>query len=365
MANQLSGKLRQLACGVGITMMLAAGSVLAAEDQIKPDTNNAPQADQPADTSPAPSSPETSAAKPTDPESAADASAAAATDTAATDATGAESAVADSGDVEVFNDPFETFNRHTFAFNDFLDTNILQPVARFYNKIMPKPLNQGVHNFFLNLNTFSTIIDDFLQFNFYQMTNDSWRFAINSTIGVGGLFDMASRMGLKYYENDFGMTLATWGWKNSNYLVLPFYGSYTVRDGFSLPFDFFLFSAYQFIEPPRLRYGLYAVSVVDWRAQTMKYNELLETAALDKYVFVRNAYMQRRAYQLDENRHLGVYDREKEFSGVNPDDSSTGPGAGANVDESANIGQPANTDRMQQSMNSARSWRGHTAHSVS
>lgn len=242
------------------------------------------------------------------------------------------------------NDPWETFNRHTFAFNDFLDTNILQPVARFYNKIMPRPLNKGVHNFFLNLNTFSTIIDDILQFNFYQMTNDSWRLAVNSTVGIGGLFDIASRINLRYYENDFGLTLATWGWKDSRYLVLPFYGSYTLRDGFSLPFDFFLFSAYQFIEPPKLRYGLYAVSVIDWRAQTMQFNELMDVAALDKYVFVRNAYMQRRAYQLEENRHLGMRDRNSEYGTVNQYDSSAGTGAAANIDESANVGRPANTD---------------------
>lgn len=252
-------------------------------------------------------------------------------------------------------DPLETFNRHTFAFNDSLDRNILQPVAKFYNKIMPKPLNQGVHNFFLNLNTFSTIIDDFLQFNFYQMTNDMWRMAINSTIGIGGLFDVATRMHLKYYENDFGMTLATWGWRNSNYLVLPFYGSYTIRDGFSLPFDFFLFSAYQFIEPPKLRYGLYALSVVDWRASTMKYNDLMDAAALDKYVFVRNAYLQRRAYQLDQNRHLGVFDRDAAFSGTNTDNSPGGTGAASNIDESENVGQPANTDDLK----TARSFNGH------
>jgi phospholipid-binding lipoprotein MlaA len=242
------------------------------------------------------------------------------------------------GDTDiVIKDPYETYNRHTFAFNDALDTHLLQPVARFYNLVMPKPLNMGVHNFFLNLNTFSTIIDDLLQMNLYQMTNDCWRVVINSTIGIGGLFDVASRMNLRYYENDFGMTLANWGWTNSNYIVLPFYGSYTVRDGFSLPFDFFLFSAYQFIEPPKLRYGLYAVSVVDWRAQTIQYQNLLDVAALDKYVFVRNAYMQRRAYQLKQNKHLGLYDRDSEFS-------STIGTATANVDESANIGRPANTE---------------------
>ena len=242
-------------------------------------------------------------------------------------------------------DPYETFNRHTFAFNEALDTNLLQPVARFYNKIVPKPLNKGITNFFLNLNTVSTIADDFLQFNFYQMTNDLWRLTINTTVGVGGLFDIATRMKLPYYANDFGMTLATWGYRNSNYIVLPFYGSYTIRDGLSLPVDYYLLSAYRYIEPPRLGYALYAVSVVDWRAQTLQFNDLMDAAALDKYVFVRNAYLQRRAHQIEENQHLGVYDRAGgEFSGAIDDESPEGLGSTANIDESTNIGQPANTE---------------------
>jgi phospholipid-binding lipoprotein MlaA len=161
-----------------------------------------------------------------------------------------------SDDEALVKDPYERFNRDTFALNDALDTNLLQPVARFYNKIMPTPLNQGIHNFFLNLNTVTTVADDFLQFNFYQMANDAWRLVINTTLGVGGLFDVATRMNLKYYENDFGMTLATWGYRKSNYLVLPFYGSYMLRDGLALPVDFFLLSAYKYIEPRKLAYGI-------------------------------------------------------------------------------------------------------------
>lgn len=365
MTNQLSQKFRQLAVVAAVSGLLVAGTcttAFAAETAAPASTENtnttsdianAPEVAKTADDTKAaddaPVATDPEVAKAADDTKAAD-DASAATDSSAVNAADAAdtSTVDDLPDTEevAVSDPFETYNRHTFAFNDALDRNILQPVSRFYNKIMPKPLNQGVHNFFLNLNTFSTIIDDFLQFNFYQMTNDAWRMAINSTVGIGGLFDIATRMNLKYYENDFGMTLATWGWKQSSYLVLPFYGSYTFRDGFSLPFDFFLFSAYQFIEPPKLRYGLYAVSVIDWRAQTMKYNELLDVAAIDKYVFVRNAYLQRRAYQLDQNRHLGLYDRNAEFSGTNPENSPTGPGAAANIDESANVGQPANTDDL-------------------
>jgi phospholipid-binding lipoprotein MlaA len=297
MSQQLPKRLRQLACQAALLSMLTVSASTAMAEEVT------------ASTPP---------------------------DTAASDTT-------DATDV-VISDPYETFNRHTFAFNDALDTNILQPVARFYNKITPKPLNQGIHNFFLNLNTVSTIVDDFLQFNFYQMTNDLWRLTINSTIGIGGLFDVATRMNLKYYQNDFGMVLATWGYRQSNYLVLPFYGSYTVRDGFALPFDYFAFSAYRYIEPTTLQYGLYGVSVIEWRASTLKYNDLMDAAALDKYAFVRNAYLQRRAYQLEENRHLGVYDRNNDLTADEmKDEAPNAPGADANIDESTYLGTPANT----------------------
>lgn len=256
----------------------------------------------------------------------------------------AEAAAAVNAPADItMTDPYETFNRHSFVFNDSLDRNILQPFAKLYNAAVPTPINQGIHNFFLNLNTVSTIADDFLQFNFYQMTNDAWRLVINTTIGIGGLFDVATRMGLKYYSNDFGMTLHTWGWRKSNYLVLPFYGSYTIRDAFSLPVDFFVFSVYPDIHPTGVRYALYALSVIEWRASMMQYQDLMEAAALDKYVFVRTAYLQRRNYQLVQNQHLGIYDRVDKFGKVNQHNSPAGPGADANINESTNIGQPANT----------------------
>src|SRR5579862_6706768 len=119
-------------------------------------------------------------------------------------------------------DPLQKFNRAMFSFNDFLDKYILKPVATVYNKIMPRPLNQGVHNFFNNIGELPIMANDVLQLHFYQFANDFWRTGINTTIGVGGMFDMASRMQLPYYTNDFGMTLARWGYANSTYLVLPF-----------------------------------------------------------------------------------------------------------------------------------------------
>lgn len=211
----------------------------------------------------------------------------------------------------VAKDPFEGFNRFMFGFNEKVDKYAMKPVATFYNTIMPKPLNQGVHNFFNNLGTVPTLANDLLQLNFYQAANDSWRIIINTTVGVGGLFDVASRIGLEHYTNDFGLTLATYGYENSNYLVLPFFGPSTPRDGIiGLPVDYFLFSVYPYIEPQSRRYQVYGLGVVDRRAQLLKYQEVMEEASVDKYVFIRNAFMQRRAHQIEENQNLS-YDRRE------------------------------------------------------
>lgn len=208
-------------------------------------------------------------------------------------------------------DPFEGFNRAMFTFNDKLDIYLLKPIATLYNKIMPRPLNQGIHNVFFNINTLPTIANDVLQANFYQAANDVWRVGINTTIGIGGLFDVAQRMNLEPYSNDFGLTMARWGYADSNYLVLPFFGANTVRDALGIPVDYFGFSIYPYINPQSTRYQLYGLGIIDRRAQLLKFQEVLEEASLDKYIFVRSAYMQRRAYQIEENKHRSCCERKK------------------------------------------------------
>lgn len=230
----------------------------------------------------------------------------------ATEVSQGDAAVADLviPSLDTSSDPSENFNRAMFAFNEAFDKYFMKPVAQFYNKIMPKPLNQGVHNFFVNIDQIPTIANDLLQFNFYQFSNDMWRFGVNSTFGIGGLFDVASRINLGYYKNDFGLTLASYGYMDSSYLVLPFIGPRTWRDGFSFFVDYYPLSIYPYIRSDRLRYGLYAYSVLDYRANALQFENVLEEAAIDKYVFVRDAYMQRRAYEIKRNQHLGVFERD-------------------------------------------------------
>lgn len=202
------------------------------------------------------------------------------------------------------NDPYENVNRKIFNFNDRLDTYFLVPVSKVYNKIMPKPLNKGIYNFFSNLNNFPTISNDLLQGNFYQATSDSWRFFVNSTAGAAGLFDVAQNMGLDPNTEDFGLTLARWGYTDSSYLVLPFFGPSTVRDTAGLPVDYFFFSPYGYVSDMRTRYTLYALNIVSKRAQLLQYQALYNQIALDRYTFIRNAYLQQRTNAIDRNQHL-------------------------------------------------------------
>lgn len=202
-------------------------------------------------------------------------------------------------------DPYEPFNRKMYHFNDFLDNALLKPIATLYTKIVPKPVVKGISNIFSNIDTVPTVANDVLQVNFYQATNDFWRLAVNSTVGILGFFDVATDIGLEPNKEDFGLTLARWGYTNSNYLVLPFFGPSTVRDGLGLPVDYYAFSIYPRITPVSQRYALYGLGVVSRRAELLRFQDVFDEAAIDKYVFLRDAYMQRRAYLIERNKELG------------------------------------------------------------
>lgn len=204
-------------------------------------------------------------------------------------------------DAPVTRDALEPFNRAMFAFNDAFDQAIWQPLARFYNRIMPTPLHKGIHNVYVNIGTITTVINDILQLHLCSTLHDTWRLGINTTLGIGGLFDVASYMQLKPYNNDFGLTLTRWGYTHSNYLVLPFLGSFTVRDGFSFFVDYFAFSIYPDIHPTMLQYEVYTLGALDRRAQALSFQGVLEEVTFDKYVFTRNAYFQHRAYEITMN----------------------------------------------------------------
>lgn len=199
-------------------------------------------------------------------------------------------------------DPYENFNRHAFKLNQGIDKAIFKPVATVYQTVLPWPVTKGVNNFFNNLGEIPTIINDVLQVKFYQATSDTWRFIINSTVGIFGLIDVASKIGLEKHYQDFGLTLATWGYKNSAYLVLPLFGPSTIRDGIALPVNKSYFNIYPYLYPVSTRNTLYGLGLINTRAQLLEVDRLIQQAAFDRYSFERNAYLQRRKHQIEQNQ---------------------------------------------------------------
>lgn len=197
-------------------------------------------------------------------------------------------------------DPLKPYNKAMFHFNDALDHLLLKPIAQAYLNITPKPITNRVSNFYDNLSTLPTIGNDLLQADFRQATSDTWRFLINTTVGLLGLFDVASSIGLPEHSEDMGLTFAEWGWTQSTYVVLPLFGPSTVRDALGKPIDQ-LMSVYPYIRNVPLRNSLYAMSIVNLRANLLELQGVINQASLDPYVFQRNAYLQRRAYLIKQN----------------------------------------------------------------
>ena len=199
------------------------------------------------------------------------------------------------------NDPFESYNRHAFALNQTLDRIVLKPVAHIYNTVLPWPARQGVSNVFQNLGEVPTAANDVFQGNFSNAWVATWRFVINSTVGLLGLVDVASHLGLKHHYNDLGLTLAYWGDTHPPYLVLPFLGSSSLRDAFARPVSARFLNYYSFIQDSRLRTTLFFVNIVSIRASLLKAESIANAAALDPYIFQRDAYMQFRQELLRRN----------------------------------------------------------------
>ena len=190
-------------------------------------------------------------------------------------------------------DPYENMNRATNSFNEVLDDYVARPVAKLYTNTMPDPLEKGVVNLFRNLGEITNVINDLLQGKFGQAANDSGRFLINTTVGVGGLFDVAQRAGLPRNEGeDFGQTLGAWGVAEGPYLVLPLLGPSTLRDAPSKFVDIFT-TPYTHLEDESARNSFRAVGLLSTRAELL---ELENVISGDSYLFVRDVYLQRRDY---------------------------------------------------------------------
>ena len=194
-------------------------------------------------------------------------------------------------------DPYEGFNRAVFSFNDTVDTYALKPVATVYRDVTPSFVQTGVGNFFGNLGDAWTAVNNLLQGKGEAGMTDVTRFALNSTLGILGLFDIASEAGLQKHKEDFGQTLGTWGVSSGPYLMLPLLGPSTVRDTVALPADF-AGNIWSYKTPVHVRNIGTGVNLVDTRASLLDATSMLEDAALDRYEFIRDGYMQRRESQI-------------------------------------------------------------------
>jgi phospholipid-binding lipoprotein MlaA len=194
-------------------------------------------------------------------------------------------------------DPLEPFNRAMFSFNEGLDDALFRPVVKVYTNVVPDVLRTGVANFFSNLGDLWTGVNNLLQGKPDQAVSDVGRVLINSTIGMLGLFDFASDMGLQRHNEDFGQTLGRWGVGGGAYVVLPIFGPRTVRDSFGMALDLYVYPV-GFVRYVPTRNTLWGVGFLDTRANLQEASNLLDEAAIDRYTFVRESYLQRRRNQI-------------------------------------------------------------------
>ncbi len=190
-------------------------------------------------------------------------------------------------------DPWENWNRKVFAFNESLDENLLRPVATAYSNVVPQPIRRGIDNFFGNAGDAWSAVNNMLQGKVTDGLHDVIRVGTNTLFGVGGFVDVATEFGLDHHNEDFGQTLGHWGVGAGAYIVWPLLGPSSVRESFALPFDRAVSPALV-IRDGAVKYEITAVQVVNARAGLLGASRVLDDIALDKYTFVRDAYLQRR-----------------------------------------------------------------------
>ena len=192
-------------------------------------------------------------------------------------------------------DPFEPFNRAMYEVHEVIDPNITRPLAQAYVDLVPKPIRAVVSNVFNNIDDLFSAVNGLLQGKPDKAGHDLGRVILNTGFGFGGIFDLASEMGIERGNEDFGQTFAVWGFPQGPYLFVPLVGPTTVRDGTGVLVRIAL-GPVGYVPDVPLRNALYGVGYVDLRAQALDAGSIVDTAALDRYLFIRNAYLQRRRY---------------------------------------------------------------------
>ena len=219
------------------------------------------------------------------------------------------------------DDPFEPWNRAMYEVHQVVDGNVVKPIAEAYVKATPEPIRTGVSNFFGNIDDLFTGINNVLEGRGDQAGDDFGRVLLNSTFGLGGVLDLASMMGINKDKKDFGITFGKWGAPQGPYFFVPLFGPTTVRDGTGTVVRYFI-GPVGYISNIALRNSLYGLGYLDLRAQALSAESVLDTAALDRYRFLRNAYLKNRRYQVYDGKPPPEEDEDTSTPG-----SATNPAA--------------------------------------
>jgi phospholipid-binding lipoprotein MlaA len=195
-------------------------------------------------------------------------------------------------------DPLEPLNRSIYRFNEAVDKAVLKPVAKGYRAVVPTPVRGGVTNVFGNFRDVTSAVNNLLQLKVPRAASDVGRIAVNSTVGILGVFDVASRIGLEKHDEDFGQTLGHWGIVDGPFLMLPFLGPSNFRDSVGLVGDYFTDPEFYLFNHAPESYIVFGTRVVNLRANLLELEGVLDQAALDRYSFLRDAYLQRRRNQV-------------------------------------------------------------------
>lgn len=196
------------------------------------------------------------------------------------------------------DDPWESINRPIYTFNDVLDTYALKPLAQGYQYVMPQFAEDGIHNFFKNIGDVRNLANDVLQAKPAAAGVDTARLIFNTTFGVLGFIDVGTKMGLQRNDEDFGQTLGYWGVGSGPYVMLPFFGPSTLRDAPSKFVDSYT-SPYRYVDDVAVRNSFFALDVTDTRANLLSSEKLISG---DKYIFIRNAYLQNREFKVKDGQ---------------------------------------------------------------
>jgi phospholipid-binding lipoprotein MlaA len=199
-------------------------------------------------------------------------------------------------------DPLESYNRTMFSINTSVDKAVLKPAAQVYDKTLPGTIKKGIRNFFSNIGEIPVVFNDLMQLRFQQAAYDTSRFLLNSTLGLGGFVDFANDAGLEKNNQDFGQTLGKWGVPSGPYFVLPVLGPSTVRDTFGRVVDSPFKGYSRYIPSTSGQVAAYGLDAVSTRQSLLGASNVLGEAALDPYIFVRDAYLQRRLKQIYDGK---------------------------------------------------------------